>query len=78
MHQCYQFDFMRGSGADPEVWSYSEGHNGDLPLLYFARFTDWLRAVAESEIPAWARLQQDRPKNLTIYRINTDGSRTEE
>jgi hypothetical protein len=78
MHQGYQFDFLRGSGADPEVWSYSEGHNGDLPLLNFARFTDWLRAVAESEIPVWARLQHDRPKNLTLYRIHADGGRTEE
>lgn len=78
MHQGYRFDFMRGSGADPEVWSYDEGHNGDLPFLTSACFTDWLRAVAESQIPVWARLQRDRPKNLTIYRINPDGSRTSE
>jgi hypothetical protein len=56
MHQGYQFDFMRGSGADPEVWSYSEGENGELPRLNCAHFTDWLRAQAESAIAAWARL----------------------
>ncbi|MFI2610180.1 hypothetical protein [Kitasatospora sp. NPDC018619] len=78
MHQGYQFDFLRGSGADPEVWSYSEGENDDLPVLNFAHFTDWLRAVAEEEIPVWARLAASRPRNLTYFRIHADGSRTEQ
>jgi hypothetical protein len=78
MHQGYQFDFMRGSGADPEVWSYSEAHMGDQPLLHFAHFTDWLRAVAEAEIPLWARLQHARPRNLTFLRIHTDGNGAKE
>ncbi|HEX6450957.1 MAG TPA: hypothetical protein VF060_16015 [Trebonia sp.] len=25
MHQGYQFDFLRGTDPDPEVWSYCEG-----------------------------------------------------
>lgn len=29
MHQGYCFDFLRGSGPDPEVWSYSEGSSAD-------------------------------------------------
>ncbi|MFE0102929.1 SMI1/KNR4 family protein [Streptomyces sp. NPDC059009] len=55
MHQGYQFDFMRGGGPDPEVWSYSEGMNGDVPVRSHDSFTDWLRATAEMEIPAWRR-----------------------
>jgi hypothetical protein len=47
MHQGYCFDFLRGSGPDPEVWSYSEGSSvGAIPERTFGRFTDWLRANA--------------------------------
>ena len=53
MHQGCQFDFLRGEGADPEVWSYSEG---EVPERRYARFTDWLRAHAEEQTNAWARL----------------------
>jgi hypothetical protein len=60
------------------VWFYSEGRNGELPVLSFAHFTDWLRAVAESEIPGWARRAQARPGNLTFFRIHADGRRTED
>lgn len=50
------------------------------------RFTDWLRGIAEREIPAWRRLiasyreeQAKQPKDcrLYFYRIHPDGTRTE-
>jgi hypothetical protein len=53
MHQGCQFDFLRGEGADPEVWSCSEG---GVPERRYARFTDWLRANAEEQTNAWAHL----------------------
>ncbi|GAA3038298.1 hypothetical protein GCM10020229_56970 [Kitasatospora albolonga] len=53
MHQGYQFDFLRGPGPDPEVWSYCEG---EAPALSFARFTDWLQAHVTQQTKAWARL----------------------
>jgi hypothetical protein len=53
VHQGYQFDFLRGEGADPEVWSCSEG---EVPERRYARFTDWLRANAEEQTSAWAHL----------------------
>jgi hypothetical protein len=53
VHQGYQFDFLRGEGTDPEVWSYSEG---EVPERRYARFTDWLRANAEEQTSAWAHL----------------------
>ncbi len=46
MHQGCQFDFIRGGGADPEVWSYSDGNT---PERHYARFTDWLRANADEQ-----------------------------
>lgn len=72
MHQGYQFEFMRGTGADPEVWSYSEGMNGDVPVRSHASFTDWLRATAEMEMPVWRR------HAATVREeVNADGSITE-
>ncbi|MGW4410448.1 hypothetical protein ACWEJ6_40870 [Nonomuraea sp. NPDC004702] len=72
MHQGYQFEFMRGTGPDPEVWSYSEGMNGDVPVRSHASFTDWLRATAEAEMPVWKR------HAATVREeINADGSITE-
>lgn len=57
MHQGYQFDFLRGSGPDPEVWSYCEAASpGNAPRPSHDRFTDWLRANAEQQMGAWARL----------------------
>jgi hypothetical protein len=53
MHQGCQFDFLRGRGPDPEVWSYCEGN---APERHYARFTDWLRANAEEQTNAWAHL----------------------
>jgi hypothetical protein len=53
MHQGYQFDFLRGGGTDPEVWSYCQG---EVPERRYARFTDWLRANAEEQTKAWAHL----------------------
>ncbi|MFL6073066.1 MAG: hypothetical protein ACJ73S_06665 [Mycobacteriales bacterium] len=54
MHQGYQFAFLRGGGADPEVWWYSEGAGDPAPCA--PMFTDWLRAEVERETAAWARL----------------------
>jgi hypothetical protein len=72
MHQGYQFEFMRGTGPDPEVWSYSEDMNGDVPVRSHASFTDWLRATAEAEMPVWKR------HAATVREeINADGSITE-
>jgi hypothetical protein len=57
MHQGCQFDFLRGDGPDPQVWSYFEANNpGNAPKLSHDRFTDWLRAMAEEQVAAWARL----------------------
>jgi len=71
MHQGYQFEFMRGAGPDPEVWSYSEGMHADLPFRSYGSFTDWLRVIAEAEIPAWKH-------HVATVReeINADGSIT--
>ncbi|PWI12760.1 hypothetical protein DI272_00230 [Streptomyces sp. Act143] len=71
MHQGYQFEFMRGTGPDPEVWSYSEGEHADVPVYSYASFTDWLRATAEAEIPAWKRHVE-----TVREEINADGSIT--
>jgi hypothetical protein len=54
MHQGLQFDFLRGAGPDPEVWSCSEGGS---PERHYACFTDWLRANVEEQTKAWACLQ---------------------
>ncbi len=57
MHQGYQFDFLRGDGPDPEVWSYCEGDSpGNAPRHSHDHFTDWLKAQADEQTAAWARL----------------------
>ncbi|MFE7095189.1 SMI1/KNR4 family protein [Streptomyces erythrochromogenes] len=71
MHQGYQFDFMRGAGPDPEVWSYSEGEHADAPVRSSASFTDWLRATAEREIPVWKHHAE-----TVREETNADGSTT--
>jgi hypothetical protein len=76
MHQGYCFDFMRGPGDDPEVWSYREGA-GTAPEPAFGRFTDWLRANAEREIPVWARHSAQIRQGTIVTRKNLDGSVTE-
>lgn len=58
MHQGYQFDFLRGTGPDPEVWSYCEGCHDEQAIPTHPRFTDWLRDHAASEIPVWARYEE--------------------
>jgi hypothetical protein len=72
MHQGYQFEFMRGTGPDPEVWSYSEGMHADIPVRSHASFTDWISATAEAEIPVWKRHAE-----TVREEINADGSITE-
>ena len=47
MHQGYQFDMLRGTGEDSEVWSYSEGTDVDVPVRTFDCFADWLAAWVE-------------------------------
>ncbi|MEU8936077.1 SMI1/KNR4 family protein [Streptomyces sp. NPDC048409] len=88
MHQGYQFDFLRGPGPDPEVWSYREGDGpGDVPTLSFTRFTDWLQAHVTQQTEAWARLvpwyeaeKQKRPGDRRVYfsRRHPDGSVSDE
>ncbi|MGW1735678.1 hypothetical protein [Streptomyces sp. NPDC001999] len=71
MHQGYQFEFMRGTGPDPEVWSYSEGDHTDVPVPSCSSFTDWLRATAEREMPVWKHHAE-----TVREEINADGSIT--
>ncbi|MGT2526144.1 hypothetical protein ACU4GG_02220 [Streptomyces nojiriensis] len=88
MHQGYQFDFLRGAGSDPEVWSYCEGGGpDDVPKPSFARFTDWLQAHVTQQTEAWARLvpwyeaeKQEEPGERRLYfsRRHPDGSATDE
>ncbi|MFJ9448306.1 hypothetical protein ACIRRH_41820 [Kitasatospora sp. NPDC101235] len=87
MHQGYQFDFLRGPGPDPEVWSYCEGGPDDVPTLSFARFTDWLQAHVTQQTEAWACLvpwyeaeKQKGPGDRRLYfsRRHPDGSVTDE
>jgi hypothetical protein len=54
IHQGAQFDFTRGGGADPAVWSYNDGD--DAPLQTHGRFTDWLRANVEEQTQAYKQL----------------------
>ncbi|GII26505.1 SMI1/KNR4 family protein [Planosporangium mesophilum] len=56
MHQGYQFDFLRGTADDPEVWSYGEGSVPSGVHLSYPRFTDWLAASVRQQTSAWARL----------------------
>ena len=88
MHQGYQFDFLRGAEDDPEVWSYCEGSSpGNVPTTTHERFTDWLRGIADREIPTWRRVaasyreeqaKQPKDRRLYHYRIHPDGTCTEE
>ena len=87
MHQGYQFDFLRGAGPDPEVWSFCEGGVADVPTISFASFTDWLAAQVEQQTQAWARLvpryeaEKAKPpaqRRLFYGRLNPDGSVTEQ
>ncbi|MFI7593264.1 hypothetical protein [Micromonospora sp. NPDC049359] len=87
MHQGYQFDFLRGAGPDPEVWSYCEGTTVGVPVISYPRFTDWLQAQVEQQTQAWARIvpwyEAERAKPPTerrvfFGRIDPDGSITEE
>lgn len=51
MHQGYCFDFLRGTGPDPEVWTYSEVYQYPVTPFRNARtFTDWLRTNAEEHL----------------------------
>jgi hypothetical protein len=54
MHHDTQFDFTRGEGADPAVWSYNDGD--EAPALMYARFTDWLRANVDEQTQAYRHL----------------------
>jgi hypothetical protein len=54
MHQGVQFDFLRGAGDDPEVWSYCE--DASAPTRSHERFTDWLLANVREQTNAWAHL----------------------
>lgn len=48
MHQGCSFEFLRGTGPDPEVWGYSETYHPDLnPFRDAPTFTDWFRTLAE-------------------------------
>ncbi len=86
MHQGYQFDFLRGTGADPEVWSYCEGSMVGVPVMSYSCFTDWLQAQATEQTRAWARLvpwyeaEKAKPSGeprVFFTRVNPDGSITE-
>lgn len=87
MHQGYRFDFLRGTGPDPEVWSFSEGTAVGVPVVSYSRFTEWLVAQVERETKAWARLvpwyeaEKAKPPGQPrafFGRVNPDGSITEQ
>lgn len=85
MHQGYLFWFLRGTGPDPEVWGYGEGQHENLPILDSGCFTDWLRAMTEQEMEAWARLvswyeaeRRRKPRRVFFDRVQPDGSVREE
>ncbi|MGW3512848.1 SMI1/KNR4 family protein [Streptomyces sp. NPDC000994] len=88
MHQGYIFDFLRGTGPDPEVWSFNEGDPPSVgPSCVAATFTDWLRLRAEQETEAWARLvpwyeaeKRKKPEDRRVYftRRHPDGTVTDE
>jgi hypothetical protein len=52
MHQGYQFDFLRGADADPEVWSYAEGAASPVPVVSYSSFTEWLQAKVDQQTRA--------------------------
>lgn len=54
MHHDAQFDFTRGDGVDPAVWSYNDGD--EAPALTHERFTDWLRANVDEQTQAYRNL----------------------
>ena len=54
MHHDAQFDFTRGDGPDPAVWSYNDGD--EAPALAYERFTDWLRANVDEQTGAYRHL----------------------
>lgn len=54
MHHDAQFDFTRGAGEDPAVWSYNDGD--DAPTCTYARFTDWLRVNVNEQTQAYKQL----------------------
>lgn len=64
MHQGSQFDFTRGPGVDPEVWTYTDGD--DAPSQTAPRFTDWLKANAEEQTQAWAQLASWQALTATV------------
>ncbi|MFI9211486.1 SMI1/KNR4 family protein [Streptomyces sp. NPDC053253] len=85
MHQGYQFEFLRGEGPDPEVWSYSEGDAE--PSRVYIRFTDWLETNVRQQREAWARLvpwyeaeqqKSSAKRRVYFYRHHPDGSVTDE
>jgi hypothetical protein len=85
MHQGYQFDFLRGSDPDPEVWSYCEG-TLEKPIMTHSHFSEWLAAQVKEQTEVWAQLvpwyeaEKRKPPGVprvTFYRRNPDGSRTE-
>ncbi|MFI1094057.1 SMI1/KNR4 family protein [Streptomyces sp. NPDC020917] len=48
MHQGYWFDYLKGTGPDPEVWTYTETFQHPLtPFRSAGRFSDWLRDQAD-------------------------------
>lgn len=68
MHQGYYFDFLRGPGPDPDVWSYGEGTSwGNVPARSDGSFTDWLLAAARSQVRDWAALDA-RQKTSEVRR----------
>ncbi|WP_030443678.1 SMI1/KNR4 family protein [Actinoplanes subtropicus] len=86
MHQGYQFDFLRGAGPDPEVWSFCEGTAVEVPTVSFPRFTEWLAAQVKEQTQAWGRLvpwyeaEKAKPagqRGVFFGRLNPDGSVTE-
>lgn len=84
MHQGYQFEFLRGTGPDPEVWTYSED---GPPTVSFPSFTEWLATVVEQQTRSWAQLvpwyesemakEPGQPRAF-FGRMNSDGSVTEQ
>ncbi|MBO0883783.1 MAG: SMI1/KNR4 family protein [Mycobacterium sp.] len=87
MHQGYQFDFLRGTCPDPEVWSYCEGGAVTQPALSYPHFTDWLAAQVREQTQAWARLvpwyeaeKKKAPGEPRVFfgRMNPDGTVAEE
>lgn len=60
MHLGSQFDFLRGTADDPEVWSYTEGGVPSGVRPTYSRFTDWLETRVRLQTRAWARRLNSR------------------